>query len=316
VRHRLARSFGVAVGGSRGVLPGLGAPSVRAFVLLAYTPGASELPAIVTGEPAKKVDTGDDDADSIINEYDRCPNEVEDYDDFEDEDGCPDDDNDGDGLSDDIDSCPSEAEDKDGYKDSDGCVDDDNDGDGIKDVVDECPMEVEDKDGYHDGDGCDDPDNDRDGIPDVIDQCALEAETINGRDDDDGCPDDGDSAVIENVDRIDLVESIRFRGNSAVLLKSSSKVLGQVGALLRARPEWSKIRIGVHVHPRGARDERLSLQRAEAVRTWLSNWGVDPVRLEVKGHGSSRPLVPRNARKARSTNDRVEFVVTEKTKPR
>jgi outer membrane protein OmpA-like peptidoglycan-associated protein len=311
MRYRMARSVGVAVGLGRGMMPGVGAPELRGFLLVAYTPGARELPAIAIA-PERIVDRADGDLDGIIAEYDRCPEQAEDLDEFEDEDGCIDADNDADGLTDGQDDCPNEAEDKDKFKDDDGCIDEDNDGDGIADTDDKCPDEVEDKDGFLDRDGCDDPDNDRDGVPDVIDQCAVEAETINGVDDEDGCPDRGDSSIIEQGDRIDLVEPVRFRGATAVLLPRSEKVLAQVGALLRARPEWTAVRIGVHVHPRGARDEALSRQRAEAVRAWLVGWGVDRDRLEIKAHGSSRPLVPANAGKAEQLNDRVEIVVEER----
>jgi len=54
------------------------------------------------------------------------------------------------------DQCPNEAEDYDGYQDSDGCFDPDNDGDGIEDLQDSCPLEPEDFDGVMDGDGCPD----------------------------------------------------------------------------------------------------------------------------------------------------------------
>src|SRR5262249_20311502 len=38
---------------------------------------------------------------------------------------------DGDGIPDDVDRCPNDPEDKDGWEDEDGCPDPDNDGDGI-----------------------------------------------------------------------------------------------------------------------------------------------------------------------------------------
>jgi hypothetical protein len=74
-------------------------------------------------------------------------------------------DTDGDGIPDSLDKCPNEPEDKDGFQDEDGCPDPDNDGDGILDKDDKCPNEPEDKDGFQDEDGCPDPDNDGDGIP-------------------------------------------------------------------------------------------------------------------------------------------------------
>ena len=92
------------------------------------------------------------------------------------------------------DKCPDEPEDNDGFQDDDGCPDPDNDGDGIPDTIDKCPNEPEDKDGFQDDDGCPDPDNDGDGIPDEHDKCPNEPETFNGFEDDDGCPDEGQGA--------------------------------------------------------------------------------------------------------------------------
>lgn len=63
----------------------------------------------------------DGDGDGVIDADDKCPDEPEDQDLFEDEDGCPDDDNDGDGISDAADDCPFEAENVDGWDDEDGC---------------------------------------------------------------------------------------------------------------------------------------------------------------------------------------------------
>ena len=53
--------------------------------------------------------------------------------------GCPVLDRDGDGIPDDKDKCPNEPEDKDGFQDDDGCPDLDNDNDGVPDDRDECP---------------------------------------------------------------------------------------------------------------------------------------------------------------------------------
>ena len=65
-------------------------------------------------------------------------------------------DRDGDGVSDDRDRCPDDPEDRDGFEDEDGCPDPDNDGDGIRDVDDRCPNDAEDRDGVEDQDGCPD----------------------------------------------------------------------------------------------------------------------------------------------------------------
>jgi len=63
----------------------------------------------------------DSDGDSVIDAEDKCADQAEDIDGFEDADGCPDDDNDGDKIPDTEDSCPDEAENVDGWDDEDGC---------------------------------------------------------------------------------------------------------------------------------------------------------------------------------------------------
>ena len=65
-------------------------------------------------------------------------------------------DTDGDGLPDDRDRCPQQPEDKDGFEDQDGCPDPDNDKDGILDAQDKCPNEPETINGVKDEDGCPD----------------------------------------------------------------------------------------------------------------------------------------------------------------
>jgi hypothetical protein len=99
----------------------------------------------------------DTDGDGIPDFRDNCRRQPEDFDGFQDTDGCPDLDNDGDGIPDSLDLCPNDAEDLDGFEDTDGCPDLDNDGDGIVDSRDMCPNEPEDLDGFEDADGCPDP---------------------------------------------------------------------------------------------------------------------------------------------------------------
>jgi len=131
----------------------------------------------------------DNDHDRIPDTRDRCRDEAEDFDGFQDDDGCPEFDDDEDGIPDDKDKCRNEPEDKDNFEDEDGCPDPDNDEDGIPDDKDRCPNGAEDMDGFKDEDGCPDPDNDVDQVPDTIDQCPNEPEDRDNFRDDDGCPD-------------------------------------------------------------------------------------------------------------------------------
>ena len=107
-------------------------------------------------------------------------------------------DDDNDGVADSADACRTRAEDYDAYQDADGCPDSDNDLDGICDpgqtsisctgsdlgymafyppghnhgaALLDCRNISEDYDAFKDGDGCPEPDNDNDGFPDSTDQC-------------------------------------------------------------------------------------------------------------------------------------------------
>jgi large repetitive protein len=148
-------------------------------------------------------------------------------------------DSDHDGIPDDLDRCPNDPEDKDGFQDADGCPDPDNDGDGIPDAKDKCPNEPEDKDGFQDADGCPDLDNDGDGIPDRLDKCPNEPETVNGFQDEDGCPDQGNALVTLGQGKLALGEQIAFASNK--IDPASFGLLGQIGATLRAHAELGKL---------------------------------------------------------------------------
>jgi len=65
----------------------------------------------------------DTDGDGILNNVDKCPDQPEDFDEFEDADGCPDPDNDQDGIPDVDDKCPLEPETINEVDDEDGCPD-------------------------------------------------------------------------------------------------------------------------------------------------------------------------------------------------
>ncbi len=65
-------------------------------------------------------------------------------------------DRDGDGIPDAKDQCPDRPEDFDGFEDEDGCPDIDNDGDHVLDIADKCPMQPETMNGFEDDDGCPD----------------------------------------------------------------------------------------------------------------------------------------------------------------
>lgn len=71
----------------------------------------------------EKAGAADNDGDGILDVLDRCPDSTEDRDQFDDDDGCPDEDNDRDRISDRDDKCPHEPETYNGIEDEDGCPD-------------------------------------------------------------------------------------------------------------------------------------------------------------------------------------------------
>jgi outer membrane protein OmpA-like peptidoglycan-associated protein len=254
-----------------------------------------------------KAGPGDKDGDGILDNVDKCPEEPEDKDGFQDEDGCPDPDNDNDGILDKADKCPNEPEDKDGFEDADGCPDPDNDHDGLNDVIDKCPMEPEDKDGWEDDDGCPDPDNDHDGIVDANDKCPNEFGIPP-----DGCPKKY-TLVVVTEKKIELKQTVFFDTNKATIKAVSFALLNDVALALKDNP---KIKVEVQGHTDSVGDDnfnmKLSQRRAESVLTYLTGKGVGRDRMVPKGYGENVPIADNRTPDGRSQNRRVEFVITEK----
>jgi OmpA-OmpF porin, OOP family len=189
----------------------------------------------------------------------------------------------------------------------------DSDGDGIADSQDKCPTQREDVDDYEDQDGCpeEDPDTDQDGIADHQDRCPDAKETINGVDDDDGCPDSGDPRVIYEDGQFKILDTVQFEHGSANIKQESHSLLNQVALTIKANPQVKRVRVEGHTDDTGPHDVnvRLSKQRAESVRQYLANKGVNANRLSAEGYGPDKPLVEGTSDAARSKNRRVQFIV-------
>jgi OmpA-OmpF porin, OOP family len=329
VKLYLARNSFLSIGARKGLQPNQGAnPDFGAFIGIVFEPNI-----------------GDRDGDGIKDDVDKCPDDPEDFDGFEDADGCPDPDNDrdgipdvddkcpnipenfngiedadgcpegtkndrdGDGIPDDVDKCPDDPEDFDGFEDADGCPDPDNDKDGILDVDDLCPNDPEDKDGFEDADGCPDPDNDKDRILDKDDKCPNEPETYNGFQDEDGCPDRGRVVVTDTS--IEILDMVYFEYDKAIIKKESYPILDAVAATMQGNPSISLIEIQGHTDERGddAYNLDLSDRRAHSVREYLIGKGVDEKRLTAQGYGETQPLDHNHNEAAWAKNRRVAFLI-------
>jgi outer membrane protein OmpA-like peptidoglycan-associated protein len=246
----------------------------------------------------------------------RCEYGPEDYDGFEDADGCNDPDNDRDGIADGEDACPNDPEDYDGFEDGDGCPDPDNDADGIPDARDLCPEQSEDLDGFQDQDGCPDPDNDGDGIPDGSDRCKLDPEDHDGFEDEDGCPEPGPGrpTVTVSGSRLLMSDRIYFEDEADTIRAVSTVALDALAATLKSLPGHPRLRVEGHTDDSGNPQYNidLSYRRARAVVAYLRAQGVDPNQLEYVGRGSSQPIAPNDSADGRALNRRVEFVLVDR----
>lgn len=256
---------------------------------------------------------GDRDGDGYLDPDDKCVDQPENYNGFEDLDGCPDDpDTDGDGLVDSLDACVMEPEDADGYLDDDGCPEPDNDLDTILDGADKCPLEAEDPDGFEDENGCPDPDNDGDEVPDLTDQCP----NTPGQKDKDplGCPTKPALVVVTDCE-VKITQQIHFEYNKDKIRPESFPVLDAVVEVLQKNGSI-KLEVQGHTDDRGSAkyNKDLSNRRAGSVMKYLVSHGIPAERLTSAGYGLERPLVPNTSDTNRALNRRVQFVRTEGAK--
>ncbi len=258
----------------------------------------------------------DNDQDGILDADDHCPITAEDRDGHDDHDGCPDRDDhdrDGDGIIDTADQCPDQPEDRDNFEDENGCPDPDNDRDGIVDREDLCPNDPEDRDNFEDDNGCPDPDNDHDRIPDTRDRCPNEPETYNAHEDEDGCPDQGLAVLEEN--NIRILQQINFETDSAQIRPESLPIIEAVVATLRANAQITRMQIQGHADERGNDDHNLQLtrDRATSVVQALVERGIDRDRLSHAGYGERCPVDVARGPAAWARNRRVEFLILRTT---
>ncbi len=203
--------------------------------------------------------------------------------------GCPD--TDADGIQDKLDECPTIA----GLKELNGCPD--RDKDGIADKKDLCP----DVFGTAEFRGC--PDTDGDGIPDNEDKCPLVA----GPKSNGGCP-----IEATTPQRIDVGTHIMFEVNMSVVHPSSIPVIEEAVLQLNENKS-STVTIDGHADASGpeAFNKVLSLDRAKAVKTQLTQRGVNPSRVKTVGHGSKDPEATNSTYEGKQQNRRAKMKIND-----
>jgi OmpA-OmpF porin, OOP family len=299
-------SFGgwrVRGGVGAGLSRGLGSPTFRAVAGLEWT--ASEEPS----EPA------DRDRDTVLDFEDECP----DVPGLVSLRGCPPPaDRDGDGVLDDEDACPDTAGVRTEDPATNGCPPpaSDRDGDGVPDTDDACP----DTPGVRTDDpatnGCPPPPPDRDGdtVIDADDACPDIAGLVTNDPRTNGCP-----PVRVDVEKkqIIILEQIKFKFNSAIILPESETILLAIREILSANPGILRVRLEGHTDSVGSDrfNKNLSRRRAQAVVTWLVKNGIQRKRLYAVGFGEERPIDSNDTEEGRQNNRRVEFHIERQEEP-
>jgi OOP family OmpA-OmpF porin len=230
----------------------------------------------------------DTDKDGVPDNIDECPKLAG----SANTNGCPD--KDDDGVADKNDKCPDVA----GILKFNGCPIPDTDGDGMNDEADACPAVK----GVVEFNGCPVPDMDGDGLNDLEDKCPMEA----GLKSNNGCPEPIKKEIQEKIHF--AAKNIMFRASSDQLTLSSYDALDAVVNILKTN---SKLKLAIEGHTDStgsyALNAELSQKRAESVKEYLIEKGINSSRLSAKGYGSSKPLVSNETLESRKKNRRVEL---------
>ncbi|GAA4272287.1 DUF5723 family protein [Aquimarina gracilis] len=231
----------------------------------------------------------DKDGDGVLDKVDECPETAGPEENY----GCPWPDTDGDTVLDKDDQCPEEA----GEVENNGCPWPDTDGDGLLDKDDSCPQVAGPQENY----GCPWPDTDGDGVLDKDDNCPDVPGTVANN----GCPE-----VTEEVQKTlnEYAKTILFDSGKSTIKEESNKVLADIVSILNEYPT-AKFKVEGHTDSAGSArlNQRLSDSRANAVKTYLVENGIDQFRLSATGYGEDRPIATNKTRAGRAQNRRVEI---------
>lgn len=207
--------------------------------------------------------------------------------------GCPIPDTDKDGINDEQDKCPDKA----GVAKYEGCPVPDTDGDGLNDESDACP----DKPGTVEFNGCPVPDSDGDGLNDKEDKCPTEP----GTKENNGCP-EIKQEIVEKVNYV--AKNVFFSLGSDKLTTDSYSALDELVDVLQKNASLRLIIDGYTDSTGGQKINLvLSQKRADAVKKYLVDKGVDTARIKSVGHGQESPVADNTTEEGRARNRRVEM---------
>jgi outer membrane protein OmpA-like peptidoglycan-associated protein len=121
-------------------------------------------------------------------------------------------------------------------------------------------------------------------------------------------------AKVDNEQRgtvITLPGHVLFPSGGSALSPNARQSLNRVADALTQQPTEVQVVIEGYTDARGSEDlnQQLSKQRAEAVRNYLVERGLDAQRLSAVGRGEAAPIADNDTAEGRATNRRVAIVV-------
>jgi len=109
------------------------------------------------------------------------------------------------------------------------------------------------------------------------------------------------------------LDGVNFEFDQATLKPEGMAVLNGAAALLQQH-ERVVVEVAGHTDSVGSEDynQKLSEERANSVRDYLTSKGVKASRLSVRGYGESRPVASNDTEEGRTENRRVELIVLDR----
>lgn len=106
-----------------------------------------------------------------------------------------------------------------------------------------------------------------------------------------------------------VTNAIRFDVNRSTIRPESMGAINQIVQLMKEHPEL-RFSVEGHTDSDGTAElnQRLSEERARAVRQVMIEMGIGSDRLTSSGHGQTQPLAPNTSPEGKAQNRRVEFV--------
>ncbi|TBO45153.1 OmpA family protein [Pedobacter kyonggii] len=147
-------------------------------------------------------------------------------------------------------------------------------------------------------------DTDGDGVADQFDKCpgTPAGTAVDGS----GCPLPKPAPVDSVSSNVTGFEKIGFDFNSSVLKTESYPTLDKLSSVLREN--GGKVTVNGYASSEGtaAYNLKLSKDRANSVKTYLVNSGVNASQVATKGNGEANPIASNDTEEGRIQNRRVE----------